>query len=105
MLRSPPYNTGVGFSNGHYDNMTVLEYDCTLGTYPIHWMQQQMAYIISSWTQTTTYPLYGIDISDTNDDGEVDLIAAVDGITGNISMQLDPVHHGILKITYLSVII
>ena len=31
------------------------------------------------------YPLYGIDISDTNDDGEIDLIAAVDGITGNIS--------------------
>ena len=29
--------------------------------------------------------MYGIDISDTNDDGEVDLIAAVDGITGNIS--------------------
>ena len=34
LLRTPPYNTGVGYSNGHYDNMTVLEYDCTLGTYP-----------------------------------------------------------------------
>jgi hypothetical protein len=29
LLRTPPYNTGVGTSVGHYDNMTVLEYDFT----------------------------------------------------------------------------
>ena len=85
LLRSPPYNTGVGFSNGHYDNMTVLEYDCTLGTYPNPLDATANGVHNFKLDADHNYPLYGIDISDTNDDGEVDLIAAVDGITGNIS--------------------
>ena len=85
LLRTPPYNTGVGYSNGHYDNMTVLEYDCTLGTYPNPLDATASGVHNFKLDAEHNYPLYGLDISDTNDDGEVDLIAAVDGITGNIS--------------------
>ncbi len=85
LLRTPPYNTGVGYSAGHYDNMTVLEYDCTLGTYPNPLDQSSPAVHNFKLDAEHNYPLYGLDISDTNDDGEIDLIAAVDGITGNIS--------------------
>ena len=31
------------------------------------------------------YPMGGMDISDTDGDGEIDMVAVVDGITGNIS--------------------
>ncbi|MFL2965937.1 MAG: hypothetical protein ACJZ5A_06360 [Candidatus Thalassarchaeaceae archaeon] len=85
LLRTPPYNTGVGYSNGHYDNMTVLEYDCTLGTYPNPLDATASGVHNFKLDAEHNYPLYGLDISDTDDDGEVDLIAAVDGITGNIS--------------------
>ena len=85
LLRTPPYNVGVGYSAGHYDNMTVLEYDCTLGTYPNPLDATASGVHNFKLDAEHNYPLYGIDIADTDDDTEVDLIAAVDGITGNIS--------------------
>lgn len=85
LLRTPPYNTGVGYSRGHYDNMTVLEFDCTLGTYPNPLDATASGVHNFKLDAEHNAPLPGIDISDTNDDAEIDLIAAVDGITGNIS--------------------
>ena len=85
ILRTPPYNAGVGTSVGHYDNMTVLEYDC---------IQDQFANPMTPTAQGVhqfkldaehNRPMEGMDISDTDGDGEIDMIAVVDGLTGNIS--------------------
>ena len=95
LLRTPPYNAGVGYSAGTFDNMTVLEYDCLTGTYP-NPMDPTSTGTTHEFTLDAEhdYPLYGIDIADTTPDdnsdecedmGCIDLIAAVDGITGNIS--------------------
>jgi hypothetical protein len=95
LLRTPPYNAGVGYSAGTFDNMTVLEYDCLTGTYP-NPMDPTSTGTMHDFTLDAEhdYPLYGIDIADTTDDdnieeceevGCINLIAAVDGITGNIS--------------------
>lgn len=85
LLRTPPYNTGVGYSQGHYDNMTVLEYDCVLDQFPNPLDASAQGVHHFKLDAEHNFPLYGIDISDTDDDDEIDLIAAVDGITGNIS--------------------
>ena len=89
LLRTPPYNAGVGYSAGTYDNMTVLEYDCVTGQYP-NPMDPTGSGTIHEFKLDAEhdYPLYGIDIADSTPDDEVneiDIIAAVDGITGNIS--------------------
>ena len=88
LLRTPPFNTGVGVSVGHYDNMTVLEFDCLTKTYPNPLDATAQGVHEFKLDAEHNYPLYGMDISDTNDDGEVDMIAAVDGITGNISYAI-----------------
>jgi len=85
LLRTPPYNTGVGNSAGHYDNMTVLEYDCTTGTFPNPLDQTQTGVHRFSLEVEHDYPLPGFDMADTDGDGVIDMIAAVDGITGNIT--------------------
>ncbi len=85
LLRTPPYNTGVGNSVGHYDNMTVLEFDCVQGQYPNPIAPGAQGVHDFKLDAEHNYPLYGIDIKDTDDNGEIDLIAAVDGITGNLS--------------------
>ena len=85
LLRTPPYNTGVGTSVGHYDNMTVLEFDCLTKTYPNPLDATAQGIHEFKLDAEHNYPLYGMDIADTDDDGEIDMIAAVDGITGNIS--------------------
>jgi len=85
LLRTPPFNTGVGNSVGHYDNMTVLEFDCVQGQYPNPIAPGAQGVHDFKLDAEHNYPLYGIDIKDTDDNGEIDLIAAVDGITGNLS--------------------
>ena len=85
LLRTPPYNIGVGYSVGHYDNMTVLEYDCLTNQYPNPMDATAQGIHEFKLDADHNYPLYGIDIADTDDDSEIDLIAAIDGITGNIS--------------------
>ena len=85
LLRTPPYNTGVGTSVGHYDNMTVLEFDCITNQYPNPLDATAQGIHDFKLDAEHNYPLYGLDIADTNGDNEIDLIAAVDGITGNIS--------------------
>ncbi len=85
LLRTPPYNTGVGYSRGHYDNMTVLEFDCTLGTYPSPMDATASGVHHFKLDAEHGDALPGIDIADSDGDGEIDLIAVVDGITGNIS--------------------
>jgi hypothetical protein len=85
LLRTPPYNIGVGYSVGHYDNMTVLEYDCLTNQYPNPMDATAQGIHEFKLDADHNYPLYGIDIADTDDDNEIDLIAAIDGITGNIS--------------------
>jgi len=85
LLRTPPYNTGVGTSVGHYDNMTVLEYDCITDQYPNPLDATAQGIHEFKLDAEHNYPLYGLDIADTDGNNEIDLIAAVDGITGNIS--------------------
>ena len=85
LLRTPPYNTGVGYSVGHYDNMTVLEYDCLQNQYPNPMTPSAQGINEFKLDAEHNYPMYGMDISDTNNDNEVDMIAVVDGLTGNIS--------------------
>ncbi len=85
LLRTPPFNTGVGVSVGHYDNMTVLEFDCLTNQYPNPLDATAQGVHEFKLDAEHNDPLYGMDIADTNDDGEIDMIAAVDGITGNIS--------------------
>ncbi len=85
LLRTPPYNIGVGYSVGHFDNVTVLEYDCLTNQYPNPMDATAQGVHEFKLNADHNYPLYGIDIADTDDDGEIDLIAAIDGITGNIS--------------------
>ena len=89
LLRTPPYNAGVGYSAGTHDNMTVLEYDCITGQFP-----NPMDPTGTGTTHEFTlgaehdYPMYGLDIADSTPDDEVneiDIIAVVDGITGNVS--------------------
>jgi hypothetical protein len=89
LLRTPPYNAGVGYSSGTYDNMTVLEYDCVTGQFP-NPMDPTGSGTIHEFTLDAEhdYPLYGLDIADSTPDddvNEIDIIAAVDGITGNVS--------------------
>ena len=84
LLRTPPFNTGVGISVGHYDNMTVLEYDCLQGQYPNPMVAAPGVHEFKLDAEHNE-PLYGIDIKDTDGNGEIDLIAAIDGLTGNIS--------------------
>ena len=85
LLRTPPFNTGVGVSVGHYDNVTVLEYDCLQGTFPNPLTPGAQGVHEFKLDAEHNEPLYGFDIKDTDGNGEVDLIAAVDGLTGNIS--------------------
>ena len=85
LLRTPPFNTGVGVSVGHYDNVTVLEYDCLQGTFPNPLTPGAQGVHEFKLDAEHNEPLYGFDIKDTDDNGEIDLIAAVDGLTGNIS--------------------
>ena len=85
LLRTPPYNIGVGYSVGHYDNMTVLEYDCLTNQYPNPMDATAQGIHEFKLDADHNYPLYGIDIADTDDNSEIALIAAIDGITGNIS--------------------
>ena len=89
LLRTPPYNAGVGYSSGTYDNMTVLEYDCVTGQYP-NPMDPTGSGTIHEFTLDAEhdFPMYGLDIADSTPDddvNEIDIIAAVDGITGNVS--------------------
>jgi hypothetical protein len=89
LLRTPPYNAGVGYSSGTYDNMTVLEYDCVTGQYP-NPMDPTGSGTIHDFELDAEhdYPMYGLDIADSTPDddvNEIDIIAAVDGITGNVS--------------------
>jgi len=89
LLRTPPYNIGVGYSKGTFDNITVLEYDCLTGTYP-NPMDPTSTGTMHDFKLDAEhdYPLYGIDIADTtpdDDTNEINLIAVVDGITGNVS--------------------
>ena len=89
LLRTPPYNAGVGYSAGTYDNMTVLEYDCVTGQYP-NPMDPTGTGTIHTFTLDAEhdYPMYGFDIADSTPDddvNEIDIIAVVDGITGNVS--------------------
>ena len=89
LLRTPPYNAGVGYSAGTYDNVTVLEYDCVTGQYP-NPMDPTGSGTIHEFKLDAEhdYPLYGFDIADSTPDddvNEIDIIAAVDGITGNVS--------------------
>ncbi len=85
LLRTPPYNAAVGYAAGHHDNMTVLEYDCTLGTFPNPLDSTSNAVHNFKLDTEQSDPIDGIDIADTDDNGEIDLIAHVDGLTGNIS--------------------
>ena len=85
LLRTPPYNAGVGFSVGHYDNMTVLEYDCLQDQFPNPMTPTAQGVHEFKLAPEQDYPMGGMDIYDSNGDGEVDMIAVVDGITGNIS--------------------
>lgn len=85
LLRTPPFNTGVGTSVGHYDNMTVLEYDCLQGQYPNPLTPGAQGVHEFKLDAEHNEPLYGIDIKDTDGNGEIDLIAAIDGLTGNVS--------------------
>ena len=89
LLRTPPFNAGVGYSRGTFDNITVLEYDCLTGTYP-NPMDPTGTGTIHEFSLDAEhdYELFGIDIADTtpdDDTNEINLIAVVDGITGNIS--------------------
>jgi len=89
LLRTPPYNAGVGYSSGTYDNMTVLEYDCVTGQYP-NPMNPTGTGNIHEFTLDAEhdYPMFGLDIADSTPDddvNEIDIIAVVDGITGNVS--------------------
>ena len=103
LLRTPPYNAGVGFSSGTYDNVTVLEYDCVTNQYP-NPMNPTGTGVIHDFKLDAEhdYPLYGFDIASNGNGPEdcqssdddypenceynaIDLITAVDGITGNIS--------------------
>ena len=85
LLRTPPWNAGVGYSVGHYDNMTVLEYDCIQDQFPNPMTPTAQGVHEFKLDAEHNYPMGGMDISDTDGDGEIDMVAVVDGITGNIS--------------------
>ena len=85
LLRTPPWNAGVGYSVGHYDNMTVLEYDCLQDQFPNPMTPTAQGVHEFKLDAEHNYPMGGMDISDSNGDGEIDMVAVVDGITGNIS--------------------
>ncbi|GIS49800.1 MAG: hypothetical protein Ct9H90mP24_0920 [Methanobacteriota archaeon] len=79
----------MGYSAGTYDNVTVLEYDCVTGQFP-NPMDPTGSGTIHEFKLDAEhdYPLYGFDIADSTPDddvNEIDIIAAVDGITGNVS--------------------
>ena len=79
----------MGYSAGTYDNVTVLEYDCVTGQFP-NPMDPTGSGTIHEFKLDAEhdYPLYGLDIADSTPDddvNEIDIIAAVDGITGNVS--------------------
>ena len=103
LLKTPPYNAGVGYSSGTYDNVSVLEYDCVTNQYP-NPMDPTGTGVIHDFKLDAEhdYPLYGFDIASNGNGPEdcqssdddypenceynaIDLITAVDGITGNIS--------------------
>ncbi len=88
LLRTPPWNAGVGYSVGHYDNMTVLEYDCIQDQFPNPMTPTAQGVHEFKLDAEHNYPMGGMDISDTDGDGEIDMVAVVDGITGNISYAM-----------------
>jgi len=92
LLKTPPFNVGVGYSVGHFDNMTVLEFNClpTAGNvfYPNPMDPSAQGTHRFKLDAEHNYPLYGIDIADTtpdDDNNEIDLIAAIDGIEGRVN--------------------
>ena len=88
MIRTPPFNTGVGYSRGTYDNMTVIEYDCLQERFAVPDNPADSSKIHDFTLDAEhSFPLYDIDIADNSDDDNdrIDLIAAVDGITGRVS--------------------
>ena len=86
VLRTPRFNPGAGYSVGNYDNMTVLEFDCVTGLYADPNVGGSAAAAVHDFTLDAEhgYELQ-IDVEDTDDDGIVDMVAAVDGIEGRIS--------------------
>ena len=92
LLRTPPFNVGVGYSVGHFDNMTVLEFNClpTAGNVFFSNPMDPAAQGMHEFKLDAEHncPLYGIDIADTtpdNDDNQIDLIAVIDGIEGRVN--------------------
>ena len=87
LLRSPPFSSSLGYASGTYDNVTVLELDCLTKQYPNPLTPASGTFHDFKLDAEHNFPLYGIDIADTTDDdiNQINLIAAVDGITGNVS--------------------
>ena len=86
VLRTPRFNPGAGYSVGNYDNMTVIEFDCVTGLYADPNVGGSAAASIHDFTLDAEHGYeLEIDVEDTDGDGIVDMVAAVDGIEGRIS--------------------
>ena len=82
--------------------MTVLEYDCIQDQFPNPMTPTAQGVHEFKLDAKHNYPMGGMDISDTDGDGEIDMIAVVDGITGNISYADEgPEANGIHKTMFL----
>ena len=86
VLRTPRFNPGAGYSVGNYDNMTVIEFDCVTGLYADPNVGGSAAAAVHDFTLDAEhgYELQ-IDVEDTDGDGIIDMVAAVDGIEGRVS--------------------
>jgi hypothetical protein len=82
MLTAPAYNgPQAGFDAGNWDNITALEYDCTTRRFYDPATNPGNTHVFAMASAETG----GFDIADTDGDGEIDMVAMVEGWEQNIT--------------------
>ena len=85
MMTAPPYNgPQSGFAAGNWDNITVLEYDCTTNTYANPTPGSPTAQYSHKFAMDSDND-GKFDVADSNGDGDIDMVAMTDGWDQNIT--------------------
>jgi len=69
----PGYNQATGYSDGDWDNVSIIEFDCTLSTYSA-WNDPNKQHTIKLNSVVGNY-----DIADSDGDGKIDLMVITNG--------------------------
>jgi hypothetical protein len=75
----PGYNAATGYADGDWDNVSIIEFDCTLDTFSA-WNDPNKQHTVKLYSYGGSY-----DIADGDGDGKIDLMVITNGSTLSIS--------------------